>query len=111
MKLRPLNDLVHLQLEPRKEKAAGGRIILTDNHRQPIRTAKVLAIGPGKQYKKLFVPTELEPGDRVAIFQGATDTHTQGKQLSCVLGGEETLIPERDCLFVFEGDENIEVGL
>ncbi len=101
--MRPLNDWVLVELEPVKETTRGGIIKVAP---EPIRTARVLAVGSGKQYPDLFVPTVVKVGERVAFFAAATDTK-QGRQVGYVLPENQELIRETDILMVVEGDVEI----
>jgi len=75
MKLKPLQDWALIQpIEPKEMTAAG--IIIPDSAKDKPTEGIVLAIGPGKfetekgekkekEKKKKFIPTVLEPGQRI----------------------------------------------
>ena len=103
MPVRPLQDRVLVELEPEKGTSRGG-IILTGH--DPVRTAKVLRVGPGKQYKDRYLPTEVKEGERVAFLQAALETRSEA-QLNHKLPDNQALIRETDILCVVEGDVDI----
>lgn len=104
--IRPLHDLLLVELEPVKEFSKGGIVLVAP---KPVRTAKVVRAGPGRHYvDKKFVPTLVQPGDRVVFFDAVLHTK-QGKQLSwSMLDGLE-LIRETDVLMVLSGDVEVSV--
>lgn len=103
MKVRPLQDRVLVELEPERGESRGG--ILLPGH-DPIRTAKVLRVGLGKQYPDKFLPTEVKAGERVAFFQATLETHSES-QLNYNLPDGQALIRETDILGVLEGDVEV----
>jgi chaperonin GroES len=112
MNVRPLHDVLLIDIEQEKKVSSGG-IILPDSSREPIRIGKVVAAGPGRSWKvrdgkKTFWPMQAEAGDRVAFFMANLETK-QGYQLCHVLGEGHGLIRETDVLFVIPEGENIEV--
>jgi len=102
--IRPLNDWVLVELEPVKDVYSSGIIRVAA---EPIRTARVLRVGPGKHYPDKFVATVVREGQRVAFFSASTETK-QGQQLNFVLKENQELIREVDVLLVLEG--NVEVS-
>lgn len=103
MSVRPLQDRVLVQLEPEKGMSRGG-IILTGH--DPIRTAKVLRVGPGKQFPDRFVPMDVRPGDRVAFLQACLETRSE-EQINHKLPDGQALIREPDILGVLDEEADI----
>ncbi len=75
MKIRPLNDWVVIKPVDSGERTASG-IIIPEVAKQKPQIGVVVAVGPGrykeekgkgkeKEKKKIFVPTEVKPGDKV----------------------------------------------
>src|SRR5512135_2385123 len=99
MKLKPLHDWVVIKRSEAEESSPGG-IIIPDTAKDKPSEGVVVSIGPGS-YKKIkekekFVPTTLQPGQRVAYPK------YMAKEVE--LGGEEfTLVREDDILGTFEG--------
>ncbi len=103
MQLRPLQDRVLVELEPERGESYGG-IILTG--RDPVRTGKVLRVGPGKDYKDRYLPTEVKPGERVAFLQACLETRSEA-QINYKLPDNQALIRETDILGVVEDGVDI----
>lgn len=103
MQVRPLQDRVVVELEPEKGESRGGIIMLGHD---PIRTGKVLRVGPGKDYADKFLPTEVKPGERVAFLQAVLETRSE-KQLNWCLPDNQALIRETDILGVVTDDADI----
>ena len=98
MQVKPLLDRVLVELEPEKGESRGG-IILTGH--DPVRTAKVLRVGPGMQYKDRYLPTEVKEGERVAFLQAVLETRSEAR-LNHTLPDNQALIRETDILGVVE---------
>jgi len=119
MKVKPLQDVLIVELEEAQTVTSGG-IIRPDTAPDPIAVGRVLAVGPGKPIRKInknkpgaketgFLAMEAKPGDRVVFMAANLDTR-QGKQLCYLLGDGVGLIRETDVLFVCEDpDLRIEV--
>lgn len=103
--LRPLGDHLVVEIEPEKECTSGGIIRVSP---EPVRTGKVLAVGPGKRYPDKFVPTVIKPGERIAFFKAVTDTKS-GKQVTYALEDNQVLLRETDVLFVLPEESKVEV--
>lgn len=100
------SDWVLVELERAPERTSGGIVKVGPD---PIRTAKVVQVGPGRHYADRFVPTSVKPGDRFPFFKAASDTR-QGRQLAERLPEGLELIREGDILFVIEeGDVEVTV--
>jgi len=103
MKLKPLHDWVVIKRSEAEESSPGG-IIIPDTAKDKPSEGIVVSIGPGS-YKKMkekekFVPTTLQPGQRVAYPKYVS------KEVE--LGGEEfTLVREDDILGTFEGERKL----
>lgn len=95
------SDWVLVELEPAKEKTAGGIIKVGPD---PVRTARVLMVGPGRRFVDRYVPTVVKVGDRFPFFKATSDTK-QGRQLAEKLPENQELIREGDILFIFEEGE------
>lgn len=112
-RLRPLNDLVVVQLD--EPPTMDGSIILPRPDDAPTRTGTVLAVGPGRHKLKragedrtVFVPTQVIPGDRIVFFAAAAGTR-KDRLPTYALGDDEALMHEEDVLFTFEGEGKIEL--
>ncbi len=104
--IRLRGDWVLVELEPERTRTRNGVIHLGPD---PIRTARVLAVGPGRLTRKKGqpIPTGLKPGDRFPFFKAATETK-QGLELSLRLPEGQELVRAKDVLFVIEeGDPEI----
>jgi co-chaperonin GroES (HSP10) len=106
VKIRPVSDWLLVELEPEEHMSRGGIIEVGD---QPVRNAKVLRVGPGRQYKKNFVPTVTTAGDRICFFVAALHTK-QGKAIVHNLDDNQGLIRETDVLLVFTDASDIRVS-
>lgn len=102
--IEPKNDWLLVELEPLREFAKG---LIIRTAPEPIRTARVIAVGKGKQYPDKFVPTVIKPGERVAFFYAIAETK-QGRQVSYLLPEGQELIRETDILGVLEDGVHIE---
>ncbi len=104
MNLRPLSDWLLVELEP-QEKKYGDIFLVADD---AIRTAKVIAVGPGRLFrdKTVPVPTVVKAGERVAFFIAGAQTK-QGKQLNYSMPENQILIRETDVLLVIEGNVRV----
>lgn len=107
--IRPLNDVVIVELEPVPEKVGG--ILIPDPDKYPTRTGWVLAAGPGKRHSKTdrLTPTQVKEGERIC-FHHANLQQSQGKQLMWVLPDNQALIKESDIFFVID-DGDLRIGL
>lgn len=106
MKLRLLHDWVHARVEPAVTQTSGGLHLVGA---QPLRTAVVLGVGPGRRDSKdRLIPMQLQIGDRFPFFKAASETK-QGHALAMLLEEDEVLIRESDVLFVDE--EGVQVSL
>jgi len=108
--LRPLNDVVLVKLDPPDK--LSDVIVTPDTVSGYTRKGTVLRVGPGRHKltkagtgKTKFVPTQLQPGDRIAFMAAAVDT----QKANYTLDDDQALIREEDVLFTFEG--NIKVQL
>lgn len=103
MKLKPLHDWVVIKRSEAEERSPGG-IIIPDTAKDKPSEGIVVSVGPGR-YKKIkekekFVPTTLQPGQRVAY------PRYTAKEVE--LGGKEfTLVREDDILGTFEGERKL----
>lgn len=105
MKLRLFHDWVLAKVEPAPTESPGGIVLVAT---QPIRTATVLAVGPGKRDSKgNLTPTQLKVGDSFPFFKAASETK-QGYALALLLDDNEVLIRESDVLFVLEEPARVE---
>ena len=87
MKFKPINDRVVVKPAPAEEKTKGG-IIIPDSVKEKPQRGEVIAVGPGKDDKKLTV----KKGDIVLYGKYA------GQELS--LEGEDYLIMREDDILV-----------
>jgi co-chaperonin GroES (HSP10) len=101
--LRPVNDWLLVELEPEVKETSSGLILVAP---EPIRSGRVLRVGPGKRYPEKFVETVVRVGERVAFFIAGAQTK-QGTQLSYVLPENQILIRETDVLLVLDGDMRV----
>jgi len=104
MRVRPLHDWLVVEVEPVAKQI--GSILVPDVWlANPIRTAKVLAVGPGRRNKKtdVLVPTQVKVGDRVC-FHTANLEHKQGRALLQTLDDKQGMIQESD-IFMVLGEE------
>lgn len=112
MNVRPLHDVLIVELEPVRETTSGG-LIVPATVSPSIRTGRVLRAGPGRAWKpleggkKVFWPMDVRVGERVAFFTANLE-HKQGRQICYVLGDNEALLRETDVLFVV--DDGVEVS-
>jgi chaperonin GroES len=105
MNIRLLHDWVRARVEPAPDQTASGIVLVGT---QPIRTAEVLAVGPGKRDSKgRLTPMQLKVGDKFSFFKAAAETKS-GYQLSMMLDDNEVLIRESDVLFVSDGMAKVE---
>lgn len=106
MKIRPLNDWVLLEQLDAEEKTAGG-IIIPDLAKERPHTGIVIAVGPGtfkvekgreKEKKKIFIPTELKPGNKV-IYEKymVSDFEVDGHKI--------VMVREENVLGIFEAEK------
>jgi co-chaperonin GroES (HSP10) len=103
MRIRPLQDRVVVELEPEQNESRGGILLLGHD---PLRTGKVLRVGPGKQYPDKFLPTEVKKGERVAFLQATLETRSEA-ELNFRLPDNQVLIRETDILGVVEEGTDI----
>ena len=102
--IEPKNDWLLVELEPIKEFSRG---LIIRTAPEPIRTAKVIAVGKGKHYPDRFVPTVVKPGERIAFFYAIAETK-QGRQVGYLLPEGQELIRETDVLGVLGDGVQIE---
>lgn len=114
MNLRPLQDVIIVELEQHRTETKGG-IIIPDTWPSKLRVGKVLARGPGtwkwnsRTEERWFQATQVEIGERVVFLEAIMDTK-QGRQLCHYVGENKGLIREIDILFVIPAGEEIEVS-
>lgn len=117
MNLRPVSDVLVVQLEPPRTTTRGG-LVIPDTKPHPLRIGKVLRAGPGRSWKNrstgkfAYWQTEVKPGERV-LFMAALLQTKQGRQVTqgYVLGDDEALIRETDVLLVIDPEETAEFNL
>lgn len=115
MRVKPLHDVVIVELEEPPSVTRGG-IILPDSVPKPLKVGRVLAVGPGvwkwnsRTGEEWFQKTIVQPGER-AVFLTANLETGQGKQLCWALGDGLGLIRENDILFIIPEGEDIEVAI
>ena len=102
MKITPLTDWLFVELEPEQKISE----VLEITTRNPIQTAKVKAVGPGRVWGKKFLPTQVKPGERIAFFTANLE-HKPGKTMLQHLEENHALIRETDILMVLEGDVKV----
>jgi len=94
MKIRPLHDWVVIQKAEAEGKSPGG-IIIPEVAKEKPQWGTVVAAGPGAyktekgkekgKEKKMFVPTEVKPGDKVLYEKYmAKDVGTGGEEVTMV---------------------------
>jgi co-chaperonin GroES (HSP10) len=110
VRVRPLHDVLLIEVEP-EEKTTGGGIIIPDTKQEPVRVGKVIAAGPGRWWKNrhtgkwAFHNMNAKVGERVAFMMANLQTK-QGEQLCYLLDENQGLIKETDVLLVIpEGDD------
>ncbi len=116
MALRPLSDVLVVELEPPRTKTRGG-LIRPDTKQHPIRVGRVLRAGPGRRWKSkatgkmVFWPMEAKPGERICFMAALLQTQ-QGRQIQggYALGDNEALIRETDVLFVIDEGDDVEIS-
>jgi co-chaperonin GroES (HSP10) len=104
--LKPLHDFALVEMEEQAELYDNSSIVRVGDN--PVRIAKVLAVGPGRTYQDRFVPTVLAVGDRVAFFVASTECGS-GPSISYRLGDRQRLIRETDVLVVVDGAVSVAV--
>ena len=105
MKLRLLHDWILAEVEPAESTSIGGIVLVSP---RPIRTAKVLAVGPGKFSKKgVRKPVQVAVGDRFPFFKASTESK-QGQALALYLENNQVLVRESDVLFLLQEDLRVE---
>ena len=103
---QPLQDWVLIEIEEAQQMK--GSLHLPDAEKEPLRTARVLKVGPGKRHEKtgVILPMAVRPGDRVAFFMAVVQTKL-GAALVHALDEGQGLIRENDIVFVIEGDVRV----
>ncbi len=91
--LKPLHDNVVLQKKAPESKTKSGIILTSDDQDTP-KTAKVVAVGPGKDDKSMSV----KEGD-VVVYRSFGTTEVE------LEGNEYLIIEESDILAKVEGDD------
>lgn len=112
MKLRPMNDLVLVKLDPLAEVSKGGIALIADNTVSSVRTATVLSVGPGRWEGKHRHRVGVEEGERVVFLRWHLE-HQSGKAIANFLsevGDDLGLIKAADILFAFPAGQNVEVS-
>lgn len=104
MKIKPVNDYVYIDLDPELPKETRGGIVLPDSVPQELRTGTVIAVGKGKQYRDVYRPCQILPGERVVFHVGAIRGSKQTRQLAYLLESGKALIRETDIFAVFGGE-------
>lgn len=106
--LRPLLDWLVVRVEPLP--TMRGSILLPQGDN--VRTATVLAVGPGKRDSAgVRIPVGVEVGEKVAYFRWHEE-HKSGKKLMSTLselGDDLAMVRALDVLFVWSGEESIQV--
>lgn len=100
-----LSDRILVELEPVKAVTRGG-IVIPNTSPRPIRIGVVKKVGPGRQYRDCYRPTEIAVGDRAAFFIGSTDTK-EGTHVKSMIDDNHVVIRENDVLFLAEGDVEV----
>ena len=101
--VRPLHDWVYVELEEAPQPG-----LIASPNPEPVRTAKVLSVGPGRSTKKTCVRSEVRPGDRIAFLMATLETG-QGRSIVNQLEKGFGLIRESDILGVLTSDVQITV--
>jgi co-chaperonin GroES (HSP10) len=113
MSFRPLNDMVLVHIDAAPEQR--GSIIMPTPDNAPLRRGTVLRVGPGRRKlvkasgtETVYVPTQVQPGDRVVFFSAAAGSH-KNRLPTEALEENEVLLHEEDILFVLEEDVEVEL--
>mgnify|MGYP001604636702 CR=1 FL=1 len=115
MTVRPVNDVVLLEVDP--PEAYSNVVVIPDTvaATQPIRKGTVLRVGPGRwkvkrmgEPARVFIPTTLKGGERVVFFSAAMHGK-HGAELFAELPDNQALVRESDILFVADHDVKVEV--
>lgn len=108
--IRPMNDVVLVKLDPPDK--LSDVIITPGTVKELTRKGTVLRVGRGRHKlvkaggsKTMFVPTQLQPGDRITFMAAAVDT----QRANYYLDNDQALIREEDVLFTFEGNIRVEL--
>jgi co-chaperonin GroES (HSP10) len=111
VKLVPKNDWVLVRLDPIPT-TRGSLVVLEDTSANLIRTATVVATGPGKRVEDRRIPVGVESGEKVAFSRWHLE-HKSGKQRSSLLaefGADLGLIRGSDILFAYPAGQEIQIG-
>ncbi|MFW6298099.1 MAG: co-chaperone GroES [Bacillota bacterium] len=92
--LKPLHNNVVLEKKAPESKTKSGIILTSDDQEKP-KTAKVVAVGPGKDDK----PMSLSEGD-IVVYRSYATTDVE------LDGNEYLIIEESDILAKVEGDDH-----
>ncbi|HBD06419.1 MAG TPA: co-chaperone GroES [Firmicutes bacterium] len=86
--IKPLRDYVLLEVEP-KEKVVGG-FIIPESKEKP-STAKVVAVGPGKEVDGKLVSIPVKVGDKVVFKEYSTTEYKDGDKKYLLIKAEDLL--------------------
>jgi chaperonin GroES len=100
MKLRPIQDKVHVRRDKNEERTPGG-IVIPDNAKQKVTRGVVLAVGPGKRLDNGKIREPLvKTGDKV-LFGKYSGTEIRE---ICIDGEDALVMSEDDIYGVIEED-------
>lgn len=101
--MRVLNDWVHIRLDPDDEKV-GSLFKPQGAYDHILRTAEVLAVGPGKRCKDVDArePVGVEPGEGVVFIRFVADSTKTAQSIQATLGENEALIRLGDIMLVYD---------
>jgi chaperonin GroES len=98
MKLRPLQDKVHVRRDKHEERTPGG-LVIPDNAKQKATRGIVLAVGPGKRLTSGAIrEPSVKVGDKVLFGKYSG---TEIKEV-CIDGEDALVMCEDDILGVLE---------
>jgi len=86
--IKPLRDYVLLEVEP-AEKVVGG-FIIPESKEKP-STAKVVAVGPGKEVDGKLVSIPVKVGDKVVFKEYSTTEYKDGDKKYLLIKAEDLL--------------------
>lgn len=117
MKIRPVSDVLLVQLEPARTTTPAG-IIRPDTKQHPIRVGRVLRTGPGRWWKNRhtgkwsYWAVEARPGDRVVFLAALLQTgHGRQMQRNFSLDDDQAMIRETDVMLVIDSTDNVEIDV
>lgn len=114
MRIRPLHDVLIVELEEPPSETKSG-IIIPDSAPKRLQVGRVVRAGPGiwkwnsRTGEEWFQKTVVTIGDRVVFLTANLETK-QGRQLCYALGDGLGLIRENDILLVIPKGEDVEVA-